>query len=577
MTLRARRGRWTVVALNGTVAAAVLVLVAVLALVVNPPSPPGIAAFAPRASKPITKAPQNQGTRFGTGAGECGQGQVCAHGTPVASAVPTAVPTAAVSHGAAPAGLQCYEWPGGLVTQTFDPQSPPCIATWDDRRGNGGATAPGVSGTEIRVALPQRGSSSTWPALRPLVDYVNTRFQLYGRKITIVPFPSQQADQQAIGNPNDPQAQRADAAAVTSLEVFASLDFLDPLPSSSTLPVFVDTLAKHKIISIAGGDNSPYLSVKELEKNAPYAWSYQPPLDRLMTNVGAMTCLQLVGKPAEHAPDPDLRSKTRKFALLLPTDAYLGGPPPGLPDLLAQLDGCGVHDPKVVRWDADDYAPAGLAPSFQQLALDGVTSVIYLNVGGSGTPASPLVQATNANFRPEWVLMGWNQYMTAYLLNDSTLQTSGAFGVGVWNKETQAPLEMWNQAYASTGSEPLSTGIYNARGVYHELLLLASGVQLAGPHLTPESFAEGLRATTFPNPGAGRGPFYQATVGFGQGPIMVNDFNAFWLDTRTTGAEISNSSYGNSHRAFCYVQLGRRREADSWPSTGGFYRPSICR
>jgi hypothetical protein len=463
------------------------------------------------------------------------------------------------------------------VTQTFDPQSPPCIASWDDRRGNGGATAAGVSGTEIRVALPRAGSNSTWPALRPLVDFVNTHFQLYGRRITVVPFPSQQADQQAIGNPDDPQAQRADAAAVTQLKVFASLDFLDPLPSGAALPVFVDTLTKHKIITIAGGDNSPYLSVKALEKNAPYGWSYQPTLDRVMTNVGAMTCRQLVGKPAVHAPDPELRNKPRKFALLLPTDAYLGGPPPGLPDLLTQLDGCGVHDPKVVRWDADEYAPTELAASFRQLALDGVTSVIYLNVGGSGTPGSPLVQATNANFRPEWVLLGWNQYMTAYLLNDSTLQTSGAFGVGVWNKEPQAPLEMWNRAYANTGSAPLSPGVYNARGFYHELLLLAAGIQMAGPHLTPESFAEGLRSTTFPNPGAGGAPSYQGTVGFADAPIMVKDLNAFWLDTRTSGAEVANSSYGNTYRAFCYAAVGLRWAEGTWPRSAGFYDRGICR
>src|SRR3954468_14799730 len=71
-------GQWPGVGVNGTVVATVLTLVAVLALVVNPPAPPGIAAFAPQASKPITKAPPGQSAQFGTGAGACGQGQVCA-------------------------------------------------------------------------------------------------------------------------------------------------------------------------------------------------------------------------------------------------------------------------------------------------------------------------------------------------------------------------------------------------------------------------------------------------------------------------------------------------------------------
>ena len=48
-----RRGSWSVTAINGVVAATVLILVAVLALVVNPPAPPGIAAFAPQFLTPL--------------------------------------------------------------------------------------------------------------------------------------------------------------------------------------------------------------------------------------------------------------------------------------------------------------------------------------------------------------------------------------------------------------------------------------------------------------------------------------------------------------------------------------------
>ena len=49
---------------------------------------------------------------------------------------------------------------------------------------------------------------------------------------------------------------------------------------------------------------------------------------------------------------------------------------------------------------------------------------------------------------------------------------------------------------------------------YRSLLMLASGLQLAGPGLTAETFDAGLSATAFPNPGAGKAPLYQASVGF---------------------------------------------------------------
>src|SRR6476469_1242065 len=109
-----RRGSWTVTALNGVAAGTVLVIVAVLALVVNPPAPPGIAAFAPQASKPITKAPPNQSAQFGQGAGACGTGLVCAVPSLRPSTAASVSPTVAASPPpgkGVPSALQCFTWP----------------------------------------------------------------------------------------------------------------------------------------------------------------------------------------------------------------------------------------------------------------------------------------------------------------------------------------------------------------------------------------------------------------------------------------------------------------------------------
>src|SRR5437868_1214001 len=35
---------------------------------------------------------------------------------------------------------------------------------------------------------------------------------------------------------------------------------------------------------------------------------------------------------------------------------------------------------------------------------------------------------------------------------------------------------------------------------YRGVLMMAAGLQMAGPHLTPETFAAGLQKTVFPNP-----------------------------------------------------------------------------
>lgn len=113
----------------------------------------------------------------------------------------------------------------------------------------------------------------------------------------------------------------------------------------------------------------------------------------------------------------------------------------------------------------------------------------------------------------------------------------------------------------------------DGRGFYQELMLLASGIQMAGPRLTPQSFADGLHTTTFPNPGAATAPFYRGTVGFANGdPVMVDDYTAFWLDTRTTGQEVGQSTGINQSKAMCAVELGRRWTESTWPRVDRYYQ-----
>jgi len=569
------------------VALTVLVLVAVLALVVKPPAPPGIAAFAPQANKPITKAPLAQSARFGNGAGQCAAGQVCSgpSASPTAGAslppgvkpLPSATPPRGV-----PSALQCYTWPNGAVTQTFDPQSPPCIASWDEAKGNGGATSPGVTATEIQVAMPVNNTlGPTYPGLKPIVDFLNSHFQLYGRKIVIKPFVSETANQQATGaGLNDPSMERADAAQIAQMKVFATTDFVDPIQYSWSLPEFRAALTEHKIVSIAGGEMTPSGTAEQMAGHAPYEWTYYPTIDTVLQNYASAVCKQLVGKPASHASQASLKQQRRKFDVVLPSDDLFGGPLPGLSTMLRILDGCGVHSPRVIRYTGKREDSSTLAADFQQEQQAGVTSVLYFPFTGDQTPQSPPTVASTVNWSPEWVLMGWNNYLTSSFLNEPASQTAGAFGIGMWNRFPPLSQEFWVQSYLAAGGDQstMNAGAFpGGRAFYNEMLLLASGIQMAGPHLTPESFAEGLHSTQFPNPGAGTAPFYQATVGFsGQDTAMTQDYQEFWMDTRTTGSQVNNSKNVNTYDAMCAVQLGLRWTAQTFPSTDRWYTGS-CR
>ena len=577
---------WPVALLNGGVGLVLLLIVAVLALVVNPPAPPGIAAFAPQANKPITQAPLSQSAAFGEGDGQCAEGQDCAARATTTTTTPEATTTTLrpvagkVPPRGVPSSLQCYTWPDGTVTQTFDPQSPPCIATWDDSQGNGGATSKGVTESEIRVAMPVWETAPGWPTVKPIVDFFNTRFQFYGRKITIVPFISQQANAQATGEFHIPETQRADAAQITQLDVFATTDFVDPVHYSWSLPVFRDALTRNKIVSIHGGETPPYGTVADIVASQPYEWTYYTPAEPVLRNTARLTCRQLVGKTARHAQDTALHSVTRKFAVMAPVDASLGGPLPGLDTMLQVLSGCDVK-PRVVRYDyADRAMQASMSATMNELRNDGVTSIIWFPYAGGGTPRHPWFVADSIGYRPEWVVIGWHQYQTAFELNNPQSQTAGAFGVGIWNKMPALEQEMWHRAYLAAGGDPAVVnggGLPGGRPFYQELLLLASGIQMAGPDLTPETFAEGLQSTKFPNPGAGAPPYYQAKVGFGPDDVtMVEDYNGFWLDIRLAGPEVSRQKNLNTSRGFCYVDLGSRWTFDTWPTTDRFYESGVC-
>jgi hypothetical protein len=570
-------GQWGVAGINAGVGLLVLILVAVLALVVNPPAPPGIAAFAPQANKPITKAPLSQSAQFGDGDGACAAGQTCE-----GQSLVTTTTTPKGKPRGVPSSLQCYTWPDGSVTQTFDPQSPPCVATWDDSKGNGGATSRGVTTSEIRVALPEWGTQPQFPYMKPLVDFFNTRFQFYGRKITIVPVNSQQVEAQATGTFHQPAMQRADATQIANSGVFASHDFVIPLHYSWSLPVFRDTLYRAKIVQIHGGEMVPYGSAGDLAAHAPYEWTYLTPIEGVMRNVATMACRQLVDKQATHAGDATLRTKTRKFALMFPTDNELGGPMPGLDTLLNVLAGCGVSSPRVIRYNyADRQQPATTTAALRDLQSDGVTSIVWFPFAAGGTPKHPWSSANSINYHPEWVMVGWHNYAAAFEASNPASEVASAFGVGVWNKYAAPGLEMWERAFVAAGGDPsvVSSGLVNAaRPFYNELLLLASGIQMAGPNLTPESFARGLHATKFPNPGAGGPPFYQGTVGFGAGDItMVDDMNAFWLDTRVPGNTVSQTRNNNTSQFMCYANNGRRSFLNTWPTVDAFYEPGVCR
>ncbi len=150
--------------------------------------------------------------------------------------------------------------------------------------------------------------------------------------------------------------------------------------------------------------------------------------------------------------------------------------------------------------------------------MSGVTTVLpYTTAEVAARLLLPA--AEDAGFRPEWVLAGVDEQPSDDAWAKAPpAQTRALLGVTRWSR----PLAPSSRPAAVIGS-PGDDGVYRA------LLVLSSGIQLAGPRLTATSLADGLSSTAYANPGAGRAPSFQASVGFeSRDHSMVDDVGLAW-------------------------------------------------
>jgi hypothetical protein len=153
-------------------------------------------------------------------------------------------------------------------------------------------------------------------------------------------------------------------------------------------------------------------------------------------------------------------------------------------------------------------------------------------------------------------------------------QTAHTFGISTWSKILHPQDEPWYAAIKeedpghtfTEGNNVPPFSWFGARFDYEPMLVMAAGIQLAGPHLTPETFAKGLQSAAWPNPFTQHWPG-KVTVSPGD-HSYVEDAAAIWFDNA------SHSEYSAGDGAFCYVQNGVRRRLGQWPRNDGlFTRP----
>jgi hypothetical protein len=524
-----------------------LLLVAVLALSARAQPPPSVAEFAPNAVDQIKQAPAEQSSEFGSGEGGGG-------GSGTSTTTTTTTPSGP-SQRAEIDVARVRRCVGDPPRQIEDPQSPPCVPYWQG--DNGGSTYKGVDAAEIRIAVPNYDDMKNFYA--EMEQFLNTRFEFYGRKIRLL---SNQKDASA-----DPAVQRAMAQrADDELHVFASTSFF----SDGGFHYHLE-LAKRKIVT---SFFMPMMTEQMLAQYHPYLWQYTPPIDTIAESEGEWICSRLHPGHADHAGDPTMQSKERQWGLIL--QSFHKDDPITAAPLERGLAKCGIQLAAV--YEANNFGDNTTAATNAILKMkqENVTSVVCLCLQ---LATKTLGQAaTNQGYFPEWVLGSFfllDNNWTARNYSFPAEQRDQSFGLSFFPRQLKVNNYPWR--WAATEVNPRtdtgSTGGANSSAFmygyfrYEDLLLLASGIQMAGPHLTPETFARGLQQTRFPNPDH---PNMEGKVGFSpdNGPHSMMEDGTEWWWSETAPSPYPEEGAGT----ICYVNGGKRYRPGQWPvGPGGLF------
>jgi hypothetical protein len=460
-------------------------------------------------------------------------------------------------------GSECDRATGRLKMPTV--YAPPCVPVFTG--ANGDATSSGVSGSSINVVYYQAqpgglaatvssAAGTNAQVLATAQAYVamfNQVYELYGRHVNLIPFTASGAD-------NDPVAAHADAVTVAQqLHAFASING----PGETT--AYEDELARLHVLCMACGDSS---TNGEIQQNAPFQWANLPTADTSLSETLDYVVAKLSGKDAVWSGDAALHAQKRKFIVVSETSEP---PSPGFAQLTAAVTKkltaghVDMASPTDLTYTLDlTMLPTDAATIAEKLKASGATSVIF-----AGDPIMPIYltkACASIGYFPEWIITG------IVLTDTSTLgryydqaEWSHAFGVTSLGVPVPVSAGDADRLYHWWYGPNTSPAALSAPAVIPPIEQLFTGIQLAGPELTPYTFSTGL----FRAPPTGGGPTSPLDAYGYQGAAphpsysSPADYTFLWYDATAKGPDEEGVDGTGLMR---YVNGGVRYKAGTVPA-----------
>lgn len=424
-----------------------------------------------------------------------------AKGETRASAPSTRTPVARNgAAGTSKAGVAC----GPDTRQvTWSKYAPPCTPAFEG--DNAGSTSHGVTKDTITIvigfgntaenrAIQALAGNATpddkeWAeTIRKYADYFNTQFETYGRKVEVKTY-QMRSDYILADMGRDTAAAQADARTAKDLGAFADLT---ALTNTSSAP-YGDELSRLGIVNWS----YPLRTASYYEANAPYAYNFLLDGSKWAKWASDFVCTRMEGLPAAYGGN-EVRDTKRKFGLIelnLPSWKETT-------TLTRKLleEGCGVTPFTVsYNFDLGTFFQYG-ASMMSQMRQQGVTTILC-----PCDPLGPIFMtqaASQSKYYPEWIFHNQGIVAQNYDVNQMTHALSTSPALPALDK-TEA-FQTYRLAYRN--EMPPSKAYFS--WIYGILLQFFSGVQMAGPNLTPQAFHDAMASLPTSQPGGDYGPWW---------------------------------------------------------------------
>lgn len=306
-----------------------------------------------------------------------------------------------------------------------------------------------------------------------------------------------------------------------------------------------------------GGCSGP-VTEEFVQEHAPYVWGQLG-----SSNQGEWLANRVAGRKAEFVGSADLRGQERRFGIIS-YDSPEGTFTKTVENAKREAKKNGINIVADVTYYLDlNTVQESARTMIAKMKAADVTTVIF--AGDPFTPIYLTAEATAQNWFPEWIPSGLVLDDTNFFARQyDPEQWAHAFGAVVGParvpQDQSDGYALYEWAY---GEPPPAEAI--AVLIEPAVFQIMTGIQLAGPDLTPESFRDGL----FRYPPTGGGPT-TPRVSWGYHDSDVADFapsddgTEIWFDVDATGPnEIGIEGTG----LYRWSDGGRRYATGEWPES----------